>query len=443
MRRTGWWNVAVAATLTLVAALVALADWSSGWQLAGAYSVIVVLAVAWGALGWRALNNDRLVLPIQIIMIAGTIVGTAFVPNIATLQCIAYPIIWALGGTTRRAVLMSVSLASGVAAGLFVSTGMSTDALVQAIAIQTVSLALGIGLGLWLSVEFRASGENARLLAELRSAQSALAEANREAGVTSERERLAREIHDTIAQSLTSLVMLAQRGQAEATMLPTPSGSAKVAEQLGLMEDIARDALTETRALVAASAPVSVDGGLAEALSRLIARFTRETGLSITTEFSGLDGLDRPTEVVVLRCTQEALANIRKHARASTVQVSAHGTDTLVTLRIRDDGIGFDTAADTAAGTDLPGGAVETGFGLDGMRQRVALVGGRLTLRAGRMPAVSAVDQPLGCETGTAAGTVRRAADQDRAPGTELEVVLPRLGDVVTSPHPAQEGTTP
>lgn len=409
MGRTGWWSVAMAATLVLVTALVALSGWAGPWRLAGAFMVIGLLAIAYGTIGWRAVSNPALALPFQVIVIGGTIVGAAFIPNLATMQCIAFPIVWSFGGSTRRSILMSVGLAAGVAGGIFLSTGATPDALVQAIAIQTVSLALGIGLGLWLTVEFRASGENARLLAELRSTQSALADANREAGITSERERLAREIHDTIAQSLTSLVMLAQRGQAEAgTLSVSPADRDRMTDHLGLMEDIARDALTETRAVVAASAPVSVAGGVTDAITRLVARFTRETGLTITTELSALDGLDRQTEVVLLRCTQEALANVRKHARASTVVIAAAGDGTRVTLRVRDDGVGFDVGSELGSGSDRSsdgtGTGTEQGFGLDGMRDRVALAGGVITLRS-----------------------VQGAEGEPR--GTELEVIVPLAHD--------------
>ena len=84
-------------------------------------------------------------------------------------------------------------------------------------------------------------------------------------------------------------------------------------------------------------------------------------------------GLDRELEVVLLRCAQEGLANVRKHSRASVASVTLTRTEDLVTLRVTDNGRGL---RDYSA-------ARETGFGLVGMRDRLALVGGSLEVRTG------------------------------------------------------------
>jgi signal transduction histidine kinase len=137
------------------------------------------------------------------------------------------------------------------------------------------------------------------------------------------------------------------------------------------MEQMARDALTEARGLVASLAPVDPSAGLGDALRRLASGFERETGVQVTVE-ADVAGLDRELEVVLLRCAQEGLANVRKHARASAARVTVRTGPDAVTLEVRDDGVG-------------PGGAVpgEGGFGLAGMRDRVALVGGRVEVGPG------------------------------------------------------------
>ena len=134
--------------------------------------------------------------------------------------------------------------------------------------------------------------------------------------MTDERGRLAREIHDTIAQSLTGLVMVAQRA---GNRLEPVDGeaAASVRGDIELMEQMAREALTEARGLVASLTPVEPDAGLAEALRRLATSFERETGVAVTVTADAA-GLDRELEVVLLRCAQEALANVRKHAKART-----------------------------------------------------------------------------------------------------------------------------
>ena len=104
----------------------------------------------------------------------------------------------------------------------------------------------------------------------------------------------------------------------------------------------------------------------------------------MTVESIDVPALDRDTEVVVLRCTQEALANVRKHSQARVATVTVAGGADAVALRITDDGTGFDPS--------LP----STGFGLGGMRDRLALVGG--TLEVETSPAGTALTATLPVE---------------------------------------------
>ena len=120
-----------------------------------------------------------------------------------------------------------------------------------------------------------------------------------------------------------------------------------------------------------AGAAVGVDGGgLAIALRRLGERFERETGILVSVEADDSAVLDRDGEVVLLRCTQEALANVRKHSTASTAALTLTVRDGEVDLTITDDGSGFDPSAPSS------------GFGLTGLRERLALVRGTLAVTA-------------------------------------------------------------
>ncbi len=172
--------------------------------------------------------------------------------------------------------------------------------------------------------------------------------------------------------------MLSQRAQRE---LATGGGAT---ETLALLEESARTALAETRALVASSAPVALTaGGIADALTRLGERFERETAVTVTVH-AELPALDRDTEVVLLRCAQEALSNVRKHANASAVRLDAWTGDGSVGLRIADDGTGFDP--DSAA----------DGFGLTGLRDRLALVGGTLEVTSSPAGTLLTATLPIG-----------------------------------------------
>ena len=242
-------------------------------------------------------------------------------------------------------------------------------------------MTFSIALGLWITSIAVRSHERQRLLDERRATQDELAMVSRDAGVSSERERLAREIHDTIAQDLTGLVLTTQRARRELADGALPA----LDEQLAILEENARSALAETRALVAATAPIGLaTGGIGDALDRLGARFARETGLAVTVSATGLPALDRDTEVVLLRCAQEGLANVRKHARAGAASLTVAADDDEVTLEVRDDGSGFDP------------GALSAGFGLSGMRERLALVDGRLAVASGATGTTLTVTLPRG-----------------------------------------------
>jgi len=203
----------------------------------------------------------------------------------------------------------------------------------------------------------------ARRTAELERTRAELAGLHHAQGMAAERERLAREVHDTLAQGYTSIVVLAQTAAAS-----LPPGAP--AEKLALIEEVARENLGEARAMVAAFAPVALDSTtLVEALERLVERFGRETGLATRLDTSALGDADlsRSEEVVLLRGAQEALANVRRHASASAVvlRVSSVGVGEArqVSVHVEDDGVGFD-----------PADAV--GVGLAGLRDRALEVGG-------------------------------------------------------------------
>lgn len=392
MTRTRWWHLVVGAAVLLIGGLIAIDTDSTGAPSWGALGLLAAFAAFYFTVGWRGLVDRRWAGALLAAIILTTAVGTAVAPTMATLQCVAFPLIWSLcpGPGIRRPVQLCVAMAGGTAAGFWISLGGGGDALLRGVVIESISLALGLGLGVWFSSEVERGQENARLLAELTAAQDQLAALHHEAGATGERERLARELHDTIAQNLTSLVMLAQRGQNRPTI-----DAAGVREDFQLIEEVARDALTEARALVAASAPVGVEGGLAAALDRLVATFRRETGILIETELTEVGAMPRDHEVVLLRCAQEALANVRKHSGAQTVTLRMERTSGGVVLSVRDDGVGLATAV-----------ASEGGFGLAGMQQRLALVGGSLGVRS---PAREASEPDADASSGAGAGTVLTA----------------------------------
>jgi signal transduction histidine kinase len=134
----------------------------------------------------------------------------------------------------------------------------------------------------------------------------------------------------------------------------------------------ATENLAESRRIIRALSPARLDGAtLAEAVERIVAAFTEETDTAARVILEGDVLAAAPkAEVVALRVVQESLANVRKHARAHAVEVRLSYAGDSVEISVHDDGTGFET------------GSPSEGFGLAGMRARVADAGGDLHVRS-------------------------------------------------------------
>jgi signal transduction histidine kinase len=361
-----WWHVAVVGTVVVLTVLMLLEQAPTG-RLIGATCSMLVLLVGWFAFGRFGRGNVRSSTALSAFVIVASGVGVAFFPTVAIAQTIAFPLVWFYCAGLRRAIIANVLLVLSISAGFIVYGGVGQANLEQTAITEAISLGLSLALGLWFSSVYDTIDERQALIDKLEATQEELAALSRDAGAAGERERLARELHDTIAQDLTGVVMTAQRGLRELRAGNTGS----VEQQLEILEENARNALTETRALVASGAAVGVDGGgLAIALRRLAERFERETGITVAVSAPDNATLDRDSEVVLLRCAQEALANVRKHSTARTASVSLEVKVDAVDLSITDDGTGFDPAKSS------------TGFGIAGLRDRLALAHGTLAVTA-------------------------------------------------------------
>lgn len=342
----------------------------SSWFLV-ATAVGIAAVYAFGARRYVSLREGPEPSPpvswlLQAALIALLAIGTSIEPTMMLLQTIVLPLIWMTSRSTRQSILITLLNAAVLSIAYAASDGFSPGMLLAGVVTSGLSAAFSIALGLWITRIAEWGSERQRLLAELTAAQHGLEAASRESGAAAERARLAREVHDTIAQSLTSIVMLAERSRLDGSH-----------EAISLIEDAAREALREARALVVVeSSAADPSGSLAEALRRLGERFGRETGLPVSVEASPLV-VPRDLQVVLLRCAQEGLANVRKHAAAGAASLVLTVDDDAV-LVVSDDGRGLGGVRPD--GADIGAGG---GFGLEGMRDRVALVGGTLEARDG------------------------------------------------------------
>ena len=269
-----------------------------------------------------------------------------------------------------RAAVVAVTLAILLEpASVIIRDGVDKPVLHVLLPMTAILIVFGILTGRYITYIIEQSQARADLIHQLEESQAEVARLSRAAGTATERERLAREIHDTLAQGFTSIVTLTQAIESEWDTDP-----AAARRHLELAARTARENLTEARAMVAALAPADLaEGSLEDAVRRQADRLAEETALTVEYKVdSPLPKLGMPAEVVLLRATQEALNNVRKHASAKGVSIRLSIVDDFVRLRVHDDGVGFD-----------PGGGC-TGFGLRGMRSRAEQVGGQLTVRSGR-----------------------------------------------------------
>lgn len=206
--------------------------------------------------------------------------------------------------------------------------------------------------------------ENAGLHAQL------VAQA-REAGVLDERQRLAGEIHDTIAQGLTGIVRQLEVADR------FDDDPEKRRRAVSVARELARESLAEARRSVQALRPGPLAAAqLPEALADLAATWSRASGIEARVEVSGeAAALPPAIEVVLFRAAQEALANAGKYSQASRVAVTLSYTRDVVLLDVIDDGTGFDPAG-------LAPSTNGTGYGLSAMRARLTQIGGTLTIES-------------------------------------------------------------
>jgi signal transduction histidine kinase len=229
-----------------------------------------------------------------------------------------------------------------------------------------------------------------QIMAENTGLQAQLLTQAREAGAGDERQRMAREIHDTLAQGLTGIIT-----QLEAAR--QTSSDAERQRRIGNATRLARDSLAEARRSVQALRPQALEGSrLPEALAGEVSRWSATSGVPAEIEVTGeARALHPEVEVTVLRVAQEALANVAKHAGASRAGVTLSYMEDVVTLDVRDDGAGFAGPANgtgTATADEAGGSHAQGGFGLIAMRQRVNRLAGQLEIESepGAGTAVSA-----------------------------------------------------
>lgn len=200
---------------------------------------------------------------------------------------------------------------------------------------------------------------NQQLVDELQAAQQRL----KELAVIDERNRLARELHDSVKQQVYAISM--QLGAARALLNHESQAYGPVTEA----ERLSRQAGAELTALIRELRPAGLESkALAEALREYVTSWSRQNGISAQLNSDLAASVPLPGDETLFRVAQEALANVTRHSHAQNVTVEIVNHDHETTLKVEDDGVGFDM------------GSIEKGIGLDSMRERLETIGGRLDI---------------------------------------------------------------
>ncbi|MDH6676735.1 signal transduction histidine kinase [Rhodococcus sp. LBL1] len=288
--------------------------------------------------------------------------------------------VWRYVGVACTAMVASVSYLGGL------SNIKASNLWWAWLVVGAISTVLAASFAYFAEMADRRNDRQKRALAELHKANvklEAALEENaglhaqllvqaREAGVLDERQRMAREIHDTLAQGLAGI--LTQLQAAEQTL----DDRSTLRRHMTNATNLARESLTEARRTVhAVESVVLAESRLPEAISDVARRWSQVNHIdAVLTTTGDARPMHADVEVTLLRAAQEALTNVAKHAKASRVGLTLSYMADLVTLDVRDDGVGFDPHA------KRPNGSASGGFGLAGMRQRVQRLAGRLDIES-------------------------------------------------------------
>ena len=274
--------------------------------------------------------------------------------------------------------LLAVTAATAVAV---VGTGLHRGWTIAGVVGPIIGAAVAVAIGLGYQALYREAAERGRLIDELMNTREELASTSRDAGKFAERERLAAEIHDTVAQGLSSIQMLlhaAERADPDSPAI----------RQISLARETAADSLAETRQLIAELTPAALDGqSLADALRRICERASSPELEARSVVEGEAVRLPMPLEATLVRIAQGAVSNVLRHADATRMAVTLTYSDDTVSLDVVDNGRGFEVAV-------LERGPAES-FGLNAIRRRVELQGGTFSIESEPGHTAVAVTFPL------------------------------------------------
>lgn len=230
--------------------------------------------------------------------------------------------------------------------------------------------AVAILFAIYLNGIMTQSAERRELIQQLEATRAELAAAERREGILQERARLAREIHDTLAQGFIGIIT-----HLEASEQNLSENIGQSRHHLAQAKELARSGVSQARRVVQDLRPEMLEKmPLPEAVKWVVEGWSQQSGIQAQTTITGTHHHLHPeAETALIRVVQEALANVQKHAQSSAAQVTLSYMDDVLMLDVQDNGIGLENAPPPGEGG---------GYGLTAMRQRVTQVGGFLTVES-------------------------------------------------------------
>jgi signal transduction histidine kinase len=311
---------------------------------------LAVITGLWGALTVFSPDFAWVAFPLFFLYLV-------LLPRVAAWMCI---------GVLTAVVIVAQSLHAG--------SGGFTAAMVAG---PLVGAVFAVVVGQGYRALYWDAQRHRRTVRRLEAARAELAEQEHQAGRAAERERLSREIHDTLAQGLSSIVLMSRAVQQALDHRDV----SLAAERTALIETTAAENLGEARRFVRDLSSPALDANLPTALQQLCTHTeqrTRAAGQPLTCRLrceGQIPALPAQHRTVLLRAAQSSLANVTAHAQARTAVLTLAGWDDAVSLDIVDDGRGL------TPGT-LPGPGEDRGFGLGKLRARVHELHGALSIES-------------------------------------------------------------
>ena len=365
-------------------------QWDWVWHFS-AYSLLILNVIF-------VYNSDPRIINFSFFLVLCALLGLWYIPfvNISTLRIWANPkrgalyLVpgWAIWGglislTNQSLMLIGIFLplvfsrfpirwATGITIFqilglyfLYIMLYPTEDWLIILVIVLGLLIILTI-IGAFISSIIIQSTDRQRLIDELTRSRADLMRVEREAGRLTERQRLARDIHDTLAQHFTSIIIHLSAAK--------HSNPESVQSEVQQAEDAAREGLEEIRRIVRDMQPEQMErASLVEAVEELAARWSAENSVQVKMNVTGTPrSLTSSAETALLRISQEAMHNIHKHAQAKNVNITFSFMEDMFVMDIVDDGLGFDPSK------------TSNGFGLKTMRDRIEELGGILTMESER-----------------------------------------------------------